>query len=109
MQVPRSDQGDSTINRTQHHIILAAVPTAFTAAASAADALRWERTETSLTLRDGQRVVWRFTEHYLSGVLASLVPLGRVVEYDRVNRKVVNLPELNQYITRKYRKGYEIV
>ena len=50
-----------------------------------------------------------FTEHYLSGVLASLVPLGTAVEYDRVNHKVTNIPELNQYVTRKYRKGYEIV
>jgi hypothetical protein len=37
------------------------VLSAFTPAASAADALRWERTETSLALRDGQRVVWRFS------------------------------------------------
>ena len=49
-----------------------------------------------------------FTEHYLSGLLASRVPLGTVVEYDRVNHRVLNLPELNTFITRTYRKGYEV-
>ena len=44
-----------------HDAILAVLLAAFTPAASAADALRWERTETSLALRDGQRVVWRFS------------------------------------------------
>ena len=49
-----------------------------------------------------------FTEHYLSGVFASRHELGTVIEYDRVNHRVINRPELNQYISREYREGYEV-
>jgi hypothetical protein len=34
--------------------------------------------------------------------------LGTVVEYDRVNQRVINRPEFNQYISPEYREGYEV-
>jgi hypothetical protein len=47
-------------------------------------------------------------EHMCVGLLANWVPVGEVVEYDRVNHRVTNKPELNERLTRKYRKGYEV-
>ncbi len=49
-----------------------------------------------------------FTEHYLSGLFASRAPEGAVVEYDAQNHRVKSHPELNQYLTRPYRPGYEV-
>ncbi len=48
-------------------------------------------------------------EHMLCGLLSDHVPVGEVVEYDAVNHKVVSHPELNRYISRTYRQGYEVV
>ena len=49
-----------------------------------------------------------FNEHYLSGLFASRAPMGTVIEYDVVNHQVTSHPELNQFLTRKYREGYEV-
>jgi hypothetical protein len=47
-------------------------------------------------------------EHMCVGLLANWVPMGEVVEYDRINHRVTNKPKLNERLTRKYRKSYEV-
>ena len=47
-----------------------------------------------------------FTEALLVGNLA--VRTGKRVEWDRKQMKVTNVPEANQYVTKKYRSGWEI-
>jgi hypothetical protein len=44
----------------------------------------------------------------LVGLLATRVPVGQVVEWDGPAMKCTNLPELNQYVGREYRKGWEL-
>ena len=46
------------------------------------------------------------TEFYLLGNLAQHAGVGKKVEWDGPNMKVTNLPELNQWVTRPYRKGW---
>jgi predicted dehydrogenase len=48
----------------------------------------------------------RLTETILLGNVA--LRAGKRVEWDAVNMKVTNAPEAQQYITREYRKGYEL-
>jgi hypothetical protein len=47
-------------------------------------------------------------EHMFVGLLTDWLPVGEVIEYDRVHHRVTNKPELNEHLTRKYRKGYEV-
>jgi hypothetical protein len=47
-------------------------------------------------------------EHFLTGLLTAWVPTDEVLEYDVRNHRVTNKPEVNQHLTRKYRKGYEV-
>jgi predicted dehydrogenase len=49
----------------------------------------------------------RFTETVLLGNVA--LRAGGKIEWDAVNLKIKNLPEANQYISREYRKGWELV
>ncbi|MFO0918893.1 MAG: Gfo/Idh/MocA family oxidoreductase [Planctomycetaceae bacterium] len=49
----------------------------------------------------------RLTETVLLGNVA--LRAGKKVEWDAVNLKVTNDSSLNQYVTREYRKGFEIV
>ena len=36
-------------------------------------------------------------------------PYGyKKIEYDAANMRVTNIPEANQYLTRQYRKGWEL-
>ncbi len=49
----------------------------------------------------------RLTETGLMGNLAMRAP-GKRIEWDAVNMKVTNAPELNQYVSREYRKGWEL-
>jgi hypothetical protein len=49
----------------------------------------------------------RLTEFTLLGNLAQHAGKGRKVEWDGPNMKVTNLPELNQFIRRDYRKGWQ--
>lgn len=46
------------------------------------------------------------TETILLGAVA--LRAGRKVEYDSANMKITNIPEANQYLTREYRKGWEV-
>ena len=48
----------------------------------------------------------QLTEFTLLGNLAQHAGLGKTVEWDGPNMKVTNLPELNQYVEREYRKGW---
>jgi predicted dehydrogenase len=49
-----------------------------------------------------------FTEFVLTGVLASRAGTGRKVEWDVENIKCTNLPEVNKWVKRTYRKGWEV-
>ena len=49
-----------------------------------------------------------YAEFYLSALLASRARVGESVEYDRVNRRIPTHPELEKFLSREYRKGYEI-
>ena len=50
----------------------------------------------------------RLTEFTLLGNLAQHAGKGRKVEWDGPAMKVTNLPELNQFIGRDYRKGWQL-
>ena len=43
----------------------------------------------------------------LLGVLAARFP-GKKLQWDAANLQVTNLPEANQYVRLKYRKGWEV-
>jgi len=51
----------------------------------------------------------RLTEFSLLGNLAQHAGPGKKVEWDGPNMKVTNIPELNQWVKREYRKGWQIV
>jgi hypothetical protein len=48
------------------------------------------------------------TETMLLGIVALRAGQGKKVLYDGPNMKVTNIPEANQYLTRVYRKGWEL-
>jgi predicted dehydrogenase len=50
----------------------------------------------------------RLTEFILLGNLAQHAGRGKKVEWDGPNMKVTNLPDLNQFVSRPYRKGWTI-
>jgi len=50
----------------------------------------------------------RLTEFTLLGNLAQHAGPGKKVEWDGPNMKVTNLPELNAWVTREYRKGWQV-
>jgi len=49
-----------------------------------------------------------FTEAMLTGKLAMKAGKGKKIEWDGPNMKCTNMPELNQYVKREYRKGWEL-
>jgi hypothetical protein len=49
-----------------------------------------------------------FTEMMFTGLLAMKAGVGKKVEWDGVNMKCTNLPELNQWVRRDRRKGWEL-
>jgi len=49
----------------------------------------------------------RLTEFALLGNLAQHAGAGNKVEWDGPNRKVTNLPDLNRWVQREYRKGWQ--
>jgi hypothetical protein len=49
-----------------------------------------------------------FTEFVLSGQLAMFAGSGKKVEWNVAAMKCTNNPELNQYLKREYRKGWEV-
>ena len=50
----------------------------------------------------------RLTETILVGNLAIRGPEGKRIEWDAKNLKSTNVPEVNQYVTREYRSGWEL-
>jgi predicted dehydrogenase len=50
----------------------------------------------------------RLTEFTLLANLAQRAGVGRKVEWDGPNMKVTNLPELNEWVNRPYRKGWTV-
>ena len=49
-----------------------------------------------------------YLEALLVGNLAMLAGQGKKVEWDGVNMRCTNLPELNQHVRREYRKGWSL-
>jgi predicted dehydrogenase len=66
------------------------------------DACREGKKETSASFEYGARL----TEFTLLGNLAQHAGTGRKVEWNGVQMKVTNLPELNQWVKSPYRKGW---
>ena len=63
-------------------------------------------------VKAGKHCPGSFTEagHITEAVNLYAVALraGRILKYDAVNRQITNIPEANKYLSRKYRKGWEI-
>jgi predicted dehydrogenase len=66
------------------------------------DACRAGKTETAASFDYGAQL----TEFSLLGNLAQRAGVGKKVEWDGPGMKVTNLPELNQWLSRPYRKGW---
>ncbi len=50
----------------------------------------------------------RLTEWILTGHLAAFAGVGRKLEWDVQKRECANEPQINQYVGRTYRKGWEV-
>jgi hypothetical protein len=48
------------------------------------------------------------TETMLLGIVALRAGQGKKILYDAANMRVTNVPEANAYLTREYRKGWEV-
>jgi predicted dehydrogenase len=68
------------------------------------DAVREGKTETSVPFEYGTRL----TEFAILGNLAMKAGLNKKVMWDGPNMKVTNLPELNAWVQRPYRKGWKV-
>ncbi len=66
------------------------------------EACRGGKTETAVSFEYGTRL----TEFAILGNLAQRAGEGKKVEWDGPNMKVKNIPELNQWVNREYRKGW---
>ncbi|MCX7044840.1 MAG: gfo/Idh/MocA family oxidoreductase, partial [Candidatus Sumerlaeota bacterium] len=53
-------------------------------------------------------VASKLTEMLLLGCLAMKAGLHKKIEWDGENTKCTNMPEINQYIARQYRKGWQV-
>ena len=53
-------------------------------------------------------VAGKFTAFALTGHLAQFAGVGKKVEWDVEKMQCTNLPEINQYVRREYRKGWEV-
>ncbi len=67
-------------------------------------ACREGRKETAAPFEYGAQL----TEFAILGNLAQHAGVGQKVEWDGPNMRVTNLPELNQFVEREYRKGWQI-
>jgi predicted dehydrogenase len=67
------------------------------------NACRAGRTETAASFDYGAQL----TEYSLLGNLAQHAGVGKKVQWDGPGMKVTNLPELNQWLSRPYRKGWQ--
>uniref|UniRef100_A0A7C4QT01 Gfo/Idh/MocA family oxidoreductase n=1 Tax=Schlesneria paludicola TaxID=360056 RepID=A0A7C4QT01_9PLAN len=71
-------------------------------------------TEFAMAIKEGKpELAWsnfeyagRLTETILLGNVA--LRAGKRIEWDGVNMKVTNAPDAQQYVTREYRKGFEV-
>lgn len=68
------------------------------------EACRAGKTDTAVSFDYGTRL----TEFAVLGNLAQQAGEGKKVEWDGPNMKVTNLPELNQWVKRDYRKGWQV-
>lgn len=68
------------------------------------EACRAGKTETAVPFEYGARL----TEFAILGNLAQRAGEGNKVEWDGPNMKVTNIPELNAWVKRPFRKGWEI-
>jgi predicted dehydrogenase len=68
------------------------------------EACRAGRTDTAASFEYGTRL----TEFSILGNLAQHVGEGKKLEWDGPNMKVTNLPALNQWVKRDYRKGWQV-
>ncbi len=68
------------------------------------DAVRAGKTETSVSFDYGTRL----TEFAILGNLAMQAGVNKKVMWDGPNMRVTNLPELNQWVKRESRKGWQI-
>ncbi len=48
------------------------------------------------------------TEAMLVGLLAERAGVGKKIQWDAAQMKCMNMPELNRYVSREYRKGWEL-
>ncbi|HRY48252.1 MAG TPA: Gfo/Idh/MocA family oxidoreductase [Candidatus Paceibacterota bacterium] len=68
------------------------------------EACRARNTETAVSFEYGTRL----TEFALLGNLAQHAGEKRKIEWDGPNMKVTNMPELNAWVKREYRKGWQL-
>ena len=68
------------------------------------DAVREGKTETASNFDYGTRL----TEFSLLGNLAMHAGVGRKIEWDGPGMKVTNIPELNAWVKRENRKGWNL-
>jgi hypothetical protein len=68
------------------------------------EACRAGRTDTAVGFDYGTRL----TEFAILGNLAQHVGEGKKIEWDGPHMKVTNIPELNQWVKRDYRKGWQV-
>lgn len=68
------------------------------------EACRAGKTDTAVSFDYGTRL----TEFAVLGNLAQRAGEGKKVEWDGPNMRVTNLPELNQWVKRDYRKGWQV-
>ncbi len=50
----------------------------------------------------------RLTEWILTGNLAAFAGVGKKLEWDAKKIECTNYPQINQYVSRTYRKGWEV-
>jgi hypothetical protein len=50
----------------------------------------------------------KLTETMLLGIVALRAGQGRRVDYDGAKMQVTNVPEANAFLTREYRRGWEV-
>ena len=67
-------------------------------------AVREGRKDTAASIEYGARL----TEFAIIGNLAQHAGKANKVEWNGAEMKVTNLPELNRFVTREYRKGWKI-
>jgi len=57
---------------------------------------------------EGEAVAGAFTELTLTGHPAMFAGTGKKLEWDVKKMRCTNVPDINQYVGRTYRKGWEV-